>query len=270
MNGKASTTLDLHRVLEQTWIDQIHFLEEVDSTNEVALQQARSTDTNLSELFITENQRRGRGRGDNRWWSAAGALTFSVLLPELPLNQERIPQVSLTVGVALCRALGPYVPEAELKIKWPNDVFLQQRKVSGVLIELPARRPPRLVIGVGVNVNNTIAQAPAAVRRSGTSLIDATGRQVDRTAVLIDCLTQMARTMQMLLTDDPELPGEWRHYSLLTGQWLRLDVPHGEITGTCQSIADDGSLVVKSDAPGTLGIQQTCGSGVVTEFRPVV
>ncbi|MCH2114299.1 MAG: biotin--[acetyl-CoA-carboxylase] ligase [Pirellulales bacterium] len=267
MNGSAATRRDLSRVVDETWMDRVHFLPEVDSTNSVALQHARSTTTNLSELFFADHQRRGRGRSGNTWWSAEGALTFSVLLGELPIGNAQIPQVSLAAAVAICRALEPYVPQAELRFKWPNDVFLNQRKVGGILIESPARRPPRLVIGVGLNVNNPISVAPPAIRRHAISMIEVAGQHLDRVNILVDWLTQMDTCLEMLTSGDPALPKLWRTYSLLTGQWLRVKTSPAEITGTCLGIADDGALIIQSDTGANPGLQ-TCSSGVVAEFRP--
>src|SRR5438034_451345 len=100
----------------------------------------------------------GRGRGTNRWWSADGALTFSLVLeaPQERLPMSRWPQVALVAGVAVCEALERMAPRAEMRVKWPNDVYLAGRKICGILSEsVPARRD-RIVVGIGVNVNNRV------------------------------------------------------------------------------------------------------------------
>ncbi len=259
-----SDHLDLSRILQETWVDRVHFFDEIDSTNNRALAHAAQSAESLTELFVAERQTGGRGRGTNTWWSDAGALTWSVLTTPLNVPAAHLSQVSLTMGLAVCEAVEQFVA-GDVALKWPNDVYLNGRKAAGILIELAGSTPKRLVVGVGLNVNNSVQNAPAELRATAVSLVDAAGEAgpyFDRTAVLLACIEQIERQLGRFVSRDRTLPDDWRGRSLLTGQQVRLVMPRDEITGVCEDLADDGALLLRT----ATGIQ-TCYGGVVTEFH---
>ena len=257
-------TLDLARVTQECWIERVHFFERIDSTNNAALAHAARQATSMPELFIAEQQTGGRGRGGNQWWSSQGALTWSVLTGTLGVPLQTLPRVSLTMGLAIAEAVEQFAT-GDVTLKWPNDVFLNDRKVAGILLELTARAEPRLVIGVGLNVNNSIHHAPAELRQSATSLVDQ--RQppapLDRTAVLLACLQSIERCLDRFLAADASLPDAWRARSLLSGRQVRVATPRATLEGLCEGIADDGGLVVATPQ----GSQVVYG-GVIEAFGP--
>ncbi len=257
--------LDLARTMQETWIDRVHFFKEIESTNTTALRQVRENDPAGVELFVADRQTGGRGRGSNAWWSGPGSLTFSLLTAPLDLPTDQLPRVSLTVGLALCLAVERFAEPAGVALKWPNDVYLAERKVGGILIELASGLAHRPVIGVGLNVNNLLTGAPKELRSTAICLRETcTGSPLlDRTEVLIECLTQIERQLARLQSGDRSLPDDWRTYSLLTGQQVRVQRPGHSTSGLCESIADDGSLLVRTPQ----GIE-SCYGGEVSAWFP--
>ena len=276
--------IDLSRVMQETFVEKIHFFETLDSTNTTALARAEelattetlNVGTNGVELFLAEQQTAGRGRGTNVWWSDEGALTFSLLTRPIDLPAEQLPRVSLAVGLAVCLVAERFAEQAGVAIKWPNDIFLAERKVAGILIELAKSEPKRLVIGVGLNVNNRMnplnnrmnpraEETPPEIRTTAISLRDALpdGELLDRTEVLIEAISQVEKQLSRLIAGDRSLSVEWSNYSFLTGREVRVVTPNSEITGLCESIADDGALRVQT-ARGL----QTCYGGHVAEWGP--
>lgn len=256
--------LDLALVTQETGIERVHYFDQTDSTNTQALAHAAGSSEPLNELFVAQQQTGGRGRGQNRWWSDGGSLTWSVLTRPLTVPPAHLPQVSLTMGLAICEAVEQFV-EGDVSLKWPNDVFLNHRKAAGILIELPASTPPRLVVGVGLNVNNSTRNAPAELRESAIAMCDAlptSGLQLDRTAVLVACLSQMEEQLARFENGDPSLASDWRSRSLLTGRQIRVETPRQMIEGRCEGLADDGALCIQTSG----GIQQLYG-GVVVDFQ---
>jgi len=261
--------LDLAHVVETTWIDRGHYLHQAGSTNDAALRQAALSPADESQLFVTDHQAEGRGRGENRWWSPRGALAFTLLTHELSLPPDRLSQASLAVGVAICEALETFLP-SPVRLKWPNDVIVEDRKVCGVLIESPGTAHRRLVIGVGVNVNNSAHQAPEELRHTAIGMVDVARRsphelarpgEFDRTAVLTACVQSIGQRLTMLQSGDPRLPQQWRERSLLTGRQVRIKLPTRDLVGVVETIADDGALVV-----ATAGGSERCYGGVVADW----
>jgi BirA family biotin operon repressor/biotin-[acetyl-CoA-carboxylase] ligase len=252
---------DLARIRSATFVDRIEYYDELPSTNDLALERARKADQVMPLLVLTARQTRGRGRGTNRWWSADGALTFSLVVKVETAEHiaERLPQVSLIAAVAVCQSIATCVPATNLvRVKWPNDVYLDHRKICGILIEVPAQPPGRMVVGMGVNVNNSLAEAPDELRRRAISLRDATGRVTDLSDFLILIFQHFETGLRALEEGHLRLGPLCQPWCGLRGGNVSVVFGHRRIAGLCQGIDDDGSLVIQTAAG-----PQRCFSGVV-------
>lgn len=218
---------------------------ELDSTNNRAAQLAADPGTPLPALVVAQRQTAGRGRGGNVWWSSEGALTFSLLLDAEDLPPARWALVSLATAIAVADVLESYLPDAA-QLKWPNDVFVGGRKICGILVEAPPVRPARLIVGIGLNVNNSLHDAPEEIRARATSCVDICGAALDREQVL-EALTAGVLSNISALRKSFELVRLWSPRCLLTGRSVVIDTPSGEITGDCGGIDSDGALLVQSD-----------------------
>jgi BirA family biotin operon repressor/biotin-[acetyl-CoA-carboxylase] ligase len=132
----------------------VEVLPEIDSTNTELMRRARTGQTE-PVLLLAERQTAGRGRMGRPWASDVGAsLTFSLGLPLAPTDWSGL---SLAVGVALAESLHP-----DVRIKWPNDLWLHERKLAGILIETAGTgtvaAPRFVVVGVGINITARPAQ----------------------------------------------------------------------------------------------------------------
>jgi BirA family biotin operon repressor/biotin-[acetyl-CoA-carboxylase] ligase len=241
-----TTFLDVNSILASTFIRHVELYDTLPSTNDQAIKLASAAELNTPALVAARLQTSGRGRGKNTWWSADGALTFSVILDtlNLGLTQRDWPRLSLATAVAVCDA----VP-AHSRIKWPNDVLLDGRKVCGILIESPARIPPaksRLIIGVGINVNNTWRDAPRGEGLGGIALCDATGDTHDLECVLQQFLNALELRLKQLVANESSLSKSWQQLCWLTGKDVVADNGTRLINGCCLGISDDGALLVKT------------------------
>jgi BirA family biotin operon repressor/biotin-[acetyl-CoA-carboxylase] ligase len=136
----------------------VEILPEIDSSNTELMRRARAGQHDPI-LLVAERQSAGRGRQGRAWLGEVGdALTFSIGLPYQPNNWSGL---SLAVGLSLAESLGP-----DVQLKWPNDLWRQQRKLGGILIEAASQGPQSFaVIGVGLNVRKPTAtdlRTPAA------------------------------------------------------------------------------------------------------------
>jgi len=261
--GKRLSRADLHQVQTETFIERVELHEQICSTNDRALMLAGAREERYPLLVVTNTQTDGRGRGTNRWWASEGSLAFSLLLQteQAGLPRAQWPQVSLTVGLAVCEAIEDLIGDHEVRLKWPNDVFVQGRKVCGVLVEIPPDVPQMLVLGVGVNVNNSVENAPADLIGSAIALSDAAGRWLPLATVLTRVLDRLSHLLSWIGSRDEELLRRWRQRCLLTRRHIQMDLSTHRLTGVCQGIDDQGALLVQTMA----GIER-CFGGVVTHF----
>jgi BirA family biotin operon repressor/biotin-[acetyl-CoA-carboxylase] ligase len=246
--------LDADELRATTFVRHVEIHDTLDSTNDRGKQLARETDVALPALIVARLQTAGRGRGGNKWWSADGALTFSLLLEPaaMSIQSANWPQLSLATAVALCDGLqkeldASFNPQSMLGIKWPNDVLLDGRKIAGILIESPGGAAPakdRLVIGIGINVNNSWCNAPAGAGQHGAALCDLTGRGHDLPATLRSMINALSDRMAQLRVHDAALIQAWRQLDLLAGKTVVWEMDGRSIQGACFEVGHDGALVV--------------------------
>ena len=200
-------------------------------------------------LLVTANQQTsGRGRGENRWWSDEGSLTFSLAFDPraIGLRREHESRIALASAVAIARACGGIAP---LGIRWPNDVECGGKKLGGLLPEsVLTPHGPRFVLGLGLNVSTRMDRAPGAIQAMATSLAELTARPIDKHLILAAILDQIGEAMAQLADDDSSLALAWRGLDLLRGESVRLKLGEATIVGTGAGIAPDGSLVLRTEA----------------------
>ena len=254
---------DIERIKSATFVADVEHHREIGSTNDRALVLAADAERAAPLLVVADRQTGGRGRGANRWWAGDGALTFSLLLEAAAwgLAPDRWPRISLTAGLAVCEALLDLLPGADAGLKWPNDVFLSGRKVCGILIEIPPGQSGRMVVGIGVNVNNSFAAAPGELKSIGVALCDAAGYRFSLADVLIGVLRRLDARLQSL-TDDDDLSQRWRTFCILHGRSVSILSGSRRLAGVCQGIDHDGALLLATPRG-----EERCYAGVVERIE---
>jgi BirA family biotin operon repressor/biotin-[acetyl-CoA-carboxylase] ligase len=250
------TVFDLLRIAASGLVTRIDYHESLGSTNDRALGLAAQDDILLPLLVLAQRQTAGRGRGTNRWWSPEGALSFSLILAAPPdrLPPQSWPQAALIAGLAVCEALELLAADADLRVKWPNDVYLGPNKVCGILSESVPGWRDRLVVGIGINVNNSGKGSGFGVQGSeggarAAALIDHDGLARDLSGVLLAVLDQFGLRWRNFLDDGfSSLVERYRQRCFLTGKVVMNHQPGGQsIVGICRGIDDRGALRVASE-----------------------
>lgn len=237
------------RIESQTLVRQVDWFPEIGSTNDYALSLADQSELELPRLIWADRQNAGRGRSGHAWWSAAGALTFSLLVDpqEWKLSPDQWPKMSLITGVAIATALSRHAPGQSVRVKWPNDVYLNDRKVCGILTEpTPQRNPAWLVIGVGINVNNSFATAPPELRQTATALCDEGPHDCQGINVLLSVISQWEQQIQELATAPDSLQAMWQPWCWLRDHRVRVITGSDQTEGRCRGIDTDGALLIES------------------------
>lgn len=242
-----SRWFDLEHLVSESLVERIEFRRECASTNDLAL---ASNDVDARPtLFLTDAQTGGRGRGQNRWWARDGALTFSLRLcpGNLGIEKPRWSLISLATAIAVADAIPRFVKDSSVGLKWPNDVQIAGRKVSGILVEVPLNSDSDIVIGVGVNVANSLSDAPDDVRALATSILDETDCGHSPAAFLIEFLQHLAVQLTLLGADSLPLQERWQSQCVLTGRDISLQAADREVIGRCHGIQSDGAIQVETD-----------------------
>ncbi len=241
------TALELSPLLNTRELGRtLHYQESLASTNELAFQLA-SEGAFHGEIVITEQQTAGKGRRGRSWCSPPGLnLYFSAILrPELP--PQRAPELTLVTAIALAETLREAGVEA--RIKWPNDVQVEGKKIAGILTELSADqdRVHYVIVGVGVNLNAQDADFPPELKPLATSLYEARGERVPRALFTAALWTRLEEWLE-LHAEEGFAPNRaaWMKMSSTLGQDVLVKTERQELRGIAEDIDESGALMVRT------------------------
>jgi BirA family biotin operon repressor/biotin-[acetyl-CoA-carboxylase] ligase len=217
------------------------------STNDLAAAWAKDPHDRAPDggVVVADSQTGGRGRLGREWHSPPGKnLYFSCILrPDLAA--ERVPPITLCAGLAVCEVMNSLGVKAS--IKWPNDVWVGQKKLAGVLTEMStqSQKVESVIVGVGVNVNAT--EFPEGLQ--ATSLRIETGKDHERSGLLDAILKSMEEWVARYAGGGvPALARAFAEYNLLAGRKVQAKISGAIVSGRVASLDDDGSLLIKDEA----------------------
>jgi BirA family biotin operon repressor/biotin-[acetyl-CoA-carboxylase] ligase len=241
---------DLARVagagLRTRWLGKpLRYVSETGSTNDdVRAEAARGAGHGLG--VVADAQTAGRGRRGRGWFSPRGESVYcSVLLRPANLPSDRAGLLALAAGLAVAEAVDPWVRDERVTVKWPNDVRVGGKKVSGVLVEGVARAdaPGYFVLGVGLNVNGDAL--PDELAATATTLrIARGGARLDRGEVFAGLCARLETRLDSVLRGDATAVLEALRARCDT---LGTRVSVDGVSGLAGAIADDGALVIRRD-----------------------
>ena len=232
------------------WADYLHHVlgphrhvevyRRLGSTQDAARRLARTLPTRCDgAVVVADEQTAGRGRLGRAWLSPPGtAVTFSTLFRTTPGAVDRL---TFATSVALCDALAPPLETAghDCRIKWPNDLYVGDRKLAGILVE---QADDLAVIGVGINVSLDPAALPPELQPVATSLA-ALGVQLDRLAVLAAVL--QALDLALRHTPEAQLLDAWRRRCHLIDREASFVCDGRPVTGTVIDLDPHLGLIVR-------------------------
>ena len=239
---------DLARIRTKCGLNHIEFHPTVESTSTLAQELCEPLAELTPALVLAESQTAGRGRGSHRWWASEGALTFTLVIDcrSTGLQPERQAIISLAVGAAVRRVIAEETV-SDCKIKWPNDIYLTDRKVCGILTEQKTvNGHPTALIGVGINVNNSLAIAPKDFSSRATSLFDVTGNSFPLSDLLIRTLNAIQTEIGRLAQEHQSVIQEINAHNLLLNAIVEIRSGDRSTTGRCTGISHSGALQLQT------------------------
>jgi len=225
----------------------ISVLEQTASTNDDARALARGGAPH-GAVVLAEAQSAGRGRGTHRWYSPPGASIYASLVWRPRLESSRLAMLALAVGVGVARGVDAHLSVPRARIKWPNDVYVDDRKIAGILVEASlGSGAPLAIVGVGLNVG--VREFPTDLATIATSLLLAGGRDLDRSlvaATLLASVDDACRDLEAGLSSDDvtrssRVLEELGERDCLIGRAVRI----GEVVGAAAGIDTEGRLLVR-------------------------
>lgn len=230
--------------LETAWIGhEIHHFDQVDSTQQVAHQMAKQGKPH-GTVVIADEQVKGKGRMARTWNSPKGkGIWMSLLLrPNLPPVQA--PQITLLAATVLAKTIAQrskLVPQ----IKWPNDLLVNHKKVSGILTEMQAEQDTiqYIVLGIGINVNQEEDEIPEEIRYKASSLKRESGYNWKIQEIIQEILRQFETAYEQYENFGfGMIKKDWEHYGYRIGEEVKISTMRKTWDATLVGIEPDGAL----------------------------
>ena len=237
---------ELKKSLSKLPLGDIQYFDTIGSTNDEALAWAANDTPDLS-VVIADEQTAGRGRLDRKWFTPKGtALAFSIVLRPTPEERPHLTRIVGLAALAVAESLRERGLDA--RIKWPNDVLIQNRKVCGILIESvwSGDDIDCVVIGIGVNVSQGSVPPEEMLQFPATSLEAELGQAPDREEMLRDILAALIGLRPNIGTD--EFLKQWEDLLALRGETVQVETEKTPpVMGQISGLESDGSLKIRNE-----------------------
>jgi BirA family transcriptional regulator, biotin operon repressor / biotin---[acetyl-CoA-carboxylase] ligase len=229
--------------------EKLHHFYKIGSTNTAAMA-AAADGAPEGSVFLAEEQTAGRGRGAHTWQSArsVGIYCSIVLRPALPPSDVLV--MALAAGLAVRAAIEYVDARVNPDLKWPNDVLIGSKKVSGILTEMNAEatRVRHIVVGIGINVNQS--SFPEELRAEATSLRLSTSSEWSRVELTAALLKSLDREYCLLIEQKDArrsiLERFTQQSSWVRGKRVRVEENGSSLEGTTEGLDDRGFLQVRT------------------------
>lgn len=233
------------------------YFDEIGSTNAFIL-------NNIDELTsgdccVAEYQSAGRGRRGRTWVSPYGCHLYTSLYWQLSQGISQAGGLSLVVACALVKALGEQ-GVSSLGVKWPNDIYLNQKKLAGVLIEMSGQAQSHSHIVIGIGINLAMSEQQGGLIDQPWSDLSEQGLQIDKTQLMLALHRQLMRDLQQFEHDGLSAFMErWKESDIFYGQQVSLIMGENQIKGRCCGIDHSGGIILETD-----GVKQTYIGGEIS------
>jgi BirA family biotin operon repressor/biotin-[acetyl-CoA-carboxylase] ligase len=260
MSRTRTDLLDPDRIKEGLKTERIGtkilIYDSTSSTNDIATEYARNMQNDGLVVFA-EEQTAGRGRMGNKWLSGkSDSILGSIVLIENKINAELL---SLTCAVAVAETIGK-AGGNWAKIKWPNDIMLNGKKVAGILLEskllsiadrrLPISQSKIYVVGIGINCHQKAESFPDELQQIATSMDLESHSVSDRVLLAKRLLSSLDHWLEVASNNSEKVIDRWCELSIQLGHRVALVFNGTKFTGNCIGIDPEKGLIFQLDTGG--------------------
>jgi BirA family transcriptional regulator, biotin operon repressor / biotin---[acetyl-CoA-carboxylase] ligase len=221
------------------------YTQEIDSTNSFLLDKSNKFSVD-GTVILAEKQNKGKGRKDRVWYSTKEQnLTFSILLINKKYLGKKLNIINFAASLAVAISIeNNYQIKTELK--WPNDVLVNGKKIAGILLESTSKgsKVERLVIGIGINVNQTLFQGNYKI--TPTSIKFELKEQIERERLLAEFLNNFEEILNKLNSEPEEILKDWKSRCRLIGEKISISEGENIKYGIFDDLDNEGYLLLKN------------------------
>ncbi len=217
--------------------DEIIELKSINSTSKYAEKSIKNKEIKGNFLVISETQTAGKGRNQNSWFSPKGGLWFTVGLYALPQNSN----LTIFMGMCILKVLIKKFPELDFKIKWPNDIYLNEKKVCGILTSYLSFHKYHIV-GIGINTN--IVEIPKELNEIATTIRCETNMEVDNRTILVTIFDKFSTDLPNFIENGLDIK-YFQKFDYLKSTKVTLNTDFDKFKGVVKGINKNGAILLQ-------------------------
>jgi len=240
----------------------IEVLSTVDSTSSY-LARNWSKGNGKGHIVVSEHQTGGRGRNGKTWISPFGSNLYFSLGSSLPVGLSALGGLSLAIGIGLTKLFNQHTNK-KVKLKWPNDLLVDQRKLAGILVEASGDSNDNSFLNIGIGLNWKMSTKSRGIEQPWINLSEILNRDIDRNKLLARILLELDKILCDYIDNGFEsFRAHWAEYSAYYGKPIVLTSQKGSVSGIEAGIDNMGALRLKMETG-----EKTFYSGEVS-LRPL-
>ncbi|OJT47503.1 bifunctional biotin--[acetyl-CoA-carboxylase] ligase/biotin operon repressor BirA [Serratia plymuthica] len=237
--------LDSKRILGQLADKRVTVLSVVDSTNQYLLD--RITELQSGDACVAEYQQAGRGRRGRQWISPFGANLYLSMFWRLEQGPAAAMGLSLVIGIVMAEVLQRLGAE-EVRVKWPNDLYLNDRKLAGILVELTGKTGDAAQLVMGAGINLAMRESNANAINQGWINLQEAGISIDRNELAATLLNELRQSLQQFEIDGlAPFISRWRALDNFIDRPVKLLIGEQQIFGIARGIDQQGALLLEQN-----------------------
>jgi len=237
--------LDEQAIRSQFDQGTIAVLPVIDSTNQYLLD--RLSELSSGDSCIAEYQQAGRGRRGRKWFSPFGANLYLSMFWRLEQGPAAAIGLSLVIGIVMAEVLQDLGAD-KVRVKWPNDLYLQDRKLAGILVELTGKTGDAAQIVIGTGLNMVMRHVETDIVNQGWITLQEAGVNIDRNALAVRLIKELRESLVLFEQEGlaPFLP-RWEKLDNFIHRPVKLIIGDKEIFGISRGIDAQGALLLEQD-----------------------
>ncbi|PSS45519.1 biotin--[acetyl-CoA-carboxylase] synthetase [Enterobacter sp. FS01] len=249
--GKGYSLPEPVQLLNESFIhsqiadNSVAVLPVIDSTNQYLLD--RLNELQSGDSCVAEYQQAGRGRRGRKWFSPFGANLYLSMYWRLEQGPAAAIGLSLVIGIVLAEVLQSLGAD-DVRVKWPNDLYLKDRKLAGILVELTGKTGDAAQIVMGAGINLVMRNVQADDINQGWINLQEAGIAIDRNVLAVQVINELRHSLRIFEQEGlaPFLP-RWEKLDNFVHRPVKLIIGDKEIFGTSRGINEQGALMLEQD-----------------------